>query len=173
MILCFVGCLSHNRRSAKSQQDFSFHTNTSSPTVLGVLHPWHPPNPEIRISEYKFKLNQNLNVNMYHEIPRNLSSSIWLFLGVQQFQWNPSYWKELCFPFQYILAFLSITIRPLFANNMGAGLIWVQDSVFRFQYLSCCKELCCLFEHVPAFLSIPVRLGTGIFLSIPILLQLK
>ena len=110
MILCFVGCLSHNRRSAKSQQDFSFHTNTSSPTVLGVLHPWHPPNPEIRISEYKFKLNQNLNVNMYHEIPRNLSSSIWLFLGVQQFQWNPSYWKELCFP-------LSIHPRCSFNSN--------------------------------------------------------
>jgi len=35
------------------------------------------PNPR-----YKFKLNQNLNFDMYHEIPRNLSFSIWRSLEV-------------------------------------------------------------------------------------------
>ena len=140
---------------------------------MGVLHPRNLPNPEIRISEYKFKLSQNLNVNVYRKIPTNLSSLICCFWVYSNFSGIRHIRRSFAFHFQYILAVLSIPIRPLFAYHMGAGLIWVHDSVFRFQYLSCCKELCCLFQHVPAFLSIPVRLGTGIFLSIPILLLLK
>jgi len=30
----------------------------------------NPPNPETPIPRYNFKLNQNLNMNLYREIPR-------------------------------------------------------------------------------------------------------
>jgi len=33
----------------------------------------NPPNSETQLPRYNFKLNQNLNLNSYREIPRNLS----------------------------------------------------------------------------------------------------
>ena len=39
--------------------------------------PLNPPNRETHISRRNFKLNQNSNLNLYREIPRNLSFSIW------------------------------------------------------------------------------------------------
>jgi len=46
-----------------------------------MLHPRNPPNRETQIPRYKFKVNQNPNLNLYREIPRNLSFSIWLDFG--------------------------------------------------------------------------------------------
>jgi len=40
---------------------------------LKLLHPRNPPHPETQIPRYKFKWNQDLNLNLYREIPRNLS----------------------------------------------------------------------------------------------------
>jgi len=36
---------------------------------LKILRPQYP-NQETKIPSYKFKLNQNLGLNLYHEIPR-------------------------------------------------------------------------------------------------------
>jgi len=58
---------------------------------LKMLHSHYPPDPETRISRYKFKFNQHLNLSLYREILRNLSFSIWWILGVMHFQWNLSY----------------------------------------------------------------------------------
>jgi len=52
---------------------------------LKMLQPQNPPNPATQIPRYKFScsyyysdsLNQNLNLDLYREIPRNLSFSIW------------------------------------------------------------------------------------------------
>jgi len=44
-----------------------------------------------QIPRYKFKLNQDFNLNLYHEIPRNLSLLIWLILRMLQSQWKLSY----------------------------------------------------------------------------------
>ena len=51
---------------------------------LKTLHPQNPPNPETQISQYKFKLNQNINLILYREIPRNPSFSIWWILGASR-----------------------------------------------------------------------------------------
>ena len=40
---------------------------------LKMLHPHNPPNPDTQISRYKFKLDQDLSLDWYREIPRNLS----------------------------------------------------------------------------------------------------
>jgi len=60
-----------------------------------MLRPRNPPDRETQIPRYKFKLNQNLNLNLYCEIPRNLSFLIWWLSGVQHFQWNLSYVPDL------------------------------------------------------------------------------
>ena len=49
---------------------------------LKMLHPRNPPNLETRIHRYKFKLNQNLTLNLHRDVPRNLSFSIWWILVV-------------------------------------------------------------------------------------------
>jgi len=41
-----------------------------------------PPNRDTQIPWYKLKFNHNLNLNVYREIPRNLSFSIWWMLGM-------------------------------------------------------------------------------------------
>ena len=43
---------------------------------LKMLHSRNPQNSEIHILRYKFKSNQNLDLNLYRKIPRNLSFSI-------------------------------------------------------------------------------------------------
>jgi len=43
--------------------------------TLKMLHPWNPPNLETQIPRYRIKLNQNPNLNLYREIPRNLRLS--------------------------------------------------------------------------------------------------
>ena len=53
-----------------------------------MLQPHNSPNPEIQIPRYKFKLFQYLNLNLYREIPRNLSFWIWWISEVLHFQWN-------------------------------------------------------------------------------------
>ena len=50
-----------------------------------TLHPRNPPNREPQIPWYRFKLIQNFNFNVYQEIPRNLSFSIWSISGMQHF----------------------------------------------------------------------------------------
>ena len=47
-----------------------------------ILPSRNPPNLETQIPPYKCKRNQNLNLNLYREIPRNLSFSIWGVLGM-------------------------------------------------------------------------------------------
>jgi len=47
-----------------------------------VLHAQNAANSEPQIPRYKFNLNQNLNLKLYCEIPRNLSFSIWWILGL-------------------------------------------------------------------------------------------
>jgi len=59
-----------------------------------MLHPRNPPNPETQIPRYKFtgKWDQNLNLNLYHAMPRKLSFSIRWISGMQEhFQWKLSY----------------------------------------------------------------------------------
>ena len=56
------------------------------PSLIRISHLRHipfklqllrdPSNRETRIPRYKFKSKQNLNLNLYREIPRNLSISI-------------------------------------------------------------------------------------------------
>ena len=58
---------------------------------LKLLHPRHPSNRETQSPRYKFKLFQNLNLNLHCEIPRNLSFLIWWISGMLYFQWNLSY----------------------------------------------------------------------------------
>jgi len=48
---------------------------------LKSLHPRNLLNPESQIPRYKFKLNQNLNLNLYRKMARTLSFSIWLTSG--------------------------------------------------------------------------------------------
>jgi len=47
--------------------------------------PLKSTNPKTTISRYTFKVKHNLNLNLYREILRNLSISIWWILGVEQF----------------------------------------------------------------------------------------
>jgi len=42
-----------------------------------TLHPRNPSNLETQFPWYKFKLNRNLNLDLYREIPRKLSFSMW------------------------------------------------------------------------------------------------
>jgi len=48
---------------------------------LKLLHPRNPPNRETPIPPYEIKLNQNFNLSLGHEIPRNLSLMIWWISG--------------------------------------------------------------------------------------------
>jgi len=48
---------------------------------LKMPNPQNPPNRETQSPRYKFKLIQHLNLNLYSEIPRNLSFSIWQISG--------------------------------------------------------------------------------------------
>jgi len=50
---------------------------------LKMLHPRNPPNREIRIPRYNFKLNQNLDLDLFRKIPRKSSFSIWWISGIQ------------------------------------------------------------------------------------------
>jgi len=42
-----------------------------------MLQPRTPPTPETRIPQYKFNSRQNLDLNLYREILRNLNFWIW------------------------------------------------------------------------------------------------
>ena len=82
------------------EQMFRFYTASA----INMLHPRNPPNQETQIPRYRFKLNQNFNLNLYGEKPRNLSFfdltdfrdaafsvrnlsfSIWRISGMQNFQ---------------------------------------------------------------------------------------
>jgi len=48
---------------------------------LKMLLPRNPPYLETHISQYKFKLNQTLMLDLYHEIPRSLTLYIWWIWG--------------------------------------------------------------------------------------------
>ena len=48
---------------------------------LKLLQPRNPRNPETQTPRYTFKINQNFNLNLYREIPRNLSFWIWWISG--------------------------------------------------------------------------------------------
>jgi len=67
------------------------------PLPLRMKHPRDPPNRETWISRYRFKLNQNLDLNLYREIQRNLSFPIWQISGMQYLQWiltySPDFWE--------------------------------------------------------------------------------
>ena len=58
---------------------------------LKMPHPRNPLNPETQNPRYKFKLNHNLNLNLYREIPRNLRFSIWWISGLLLFNCKLSY----------------------------------------------------------------------------------
>jgi len=53
-----------------------------------TLPPRNPPNRKTRDPRYKFRWNQNLNWNLYREIPRTLNFSIWWILGCSIFSGN-------------------------------------------------------------------------------------
>jgi len=61
-----------------------------------MLHPRNPPDPETQISRYNFKLNQNLSLILYREIPRNVSFLMRRITGMRRitemlkmhFQWK-------------------------------------------------------------------------------------
>jgi len=55
---------------------------------LNMPQPQNPPNRETEILRYKFKLNQNPNLELYPEIQRNESFSIWWNLGCIIFSGN-------------------------------------------------------------------------------------
>ena len=57
-------------------------------SIENATPPRNPPDPENQVPRSKFKLNQNLYLNLNREIPRNLSFSIWWILGVWHFQWK-------------------------------------------------------------------------------------
>ena len=46
-----------------------------------ILPPPDSPNPKTQVPRFTSKLNQNLNLNLYREIPRNLSFSMWWIFG--------------------------------------------------------------------------------------------
>jgi len=53
-----------------------------------MLHLQYPPHRETQIPLYKFESNQQLNLNLYCEILRNLSFTIWWISGV-------AFWVEI------------------------------------------------------------------------------
>jgi len=75
--------------TTKELQD-SFFSVRSTPFLrqfpLTMLHARNPPNRGVQISLYTFKVTQNLNLNLYHEIPANLSLSIWWISGIGGFR---------------------------------------------------------------------------------------
>ena len=70
IIIVWVFCVERTLYDSFHRKWYPFEKSTKS----------RNPNPW-----YKFKLNPNLNLNLYHEIPRNLSSSIWWNLGGADF----------------------------------------------------------------------------------------
>ena len=48
---------------------------------LKTLHPQNPPNRETQTPQYKSKSNHPLNLNLYSEIPKIPSFSIWWLFG--------------------------------------------------------------------------------------------
>ena len=61
-----------------------------------MLHPRNPPDPETQISRYNFKLNKNLSLILYREIPRNVSFLMRRITGMlkMHFQWKLWYTSD-------------------------------------------------------------------------------
>jgi len=66
------------------------------PFPLEMLHSWNPPNPDTQISRYKFKLNITFNLNVYRDVPRNLSVDL-----VDFGDW--AFWVECVIPPKWLL----------------------------------------------------------------------
>jgi len=110
------------------------HLNTHSSTIDFARHiatvsaknttppPQNPPTPETHIPGYKFTWMQILNLNLYREIPRNLSVSILWISGVKQFQWNCH--EHACKhngPHEIYISTYKHTSRH---NRLGSDLLW-------------------------------------------------
>jgi len=67
--------------SVRARVHSSKRENRARESVCDRIHwmllPHNPPNRETQIPLCNFKLNRNLNLNLYRWIPRNLSVSIW------------------------------------------------------------------------------------------------
>jgi len=61
-----------------------------------MLRPRNPPNRSTQIPQYRFNRVQNLNLNLYHQIPRNRSSSVWWISGMQHFWWKLPHLIYMC-----------------------------------------------------------------------------
>jgi len=96
MILC-KRCLSISTRTSH-QCNTKKHTkhikNTKNTTHSSMhmtdstemLHSWNPQNPGTKIPRCKFELNQNLNLNLYREVPKNLRFTIRWISGMSHCQ---------------------------------------------------------------------------------------
>ena len=94
-------------------------------------HPSNPPNRKTEISQYKLKVDQNLNLNLYRKIPSNLRFSIWWISKVWHFKWKLSDTRVckviLCYECQServciqrcIVLYMSIWQR--YREQMGTG----------------------------------------------------
>jgi len=58
---------------------------------LKILHPRHPPDWKTEITQWKSKFDRMFSLNLYREIPWNLSFSIRRILKEQHYQWKLSY----------------------------------------------------------------------------------
>jgi len=67
-------------------QSWNAHDRVHSKSYIPTIHQI----VKTQIPWYKFKLDHNLNLNLYHEIPRDLSFSIRRVLRMLYFQWNLS-----------------------------------------------------------------------------------
>jgi len=83
-----------------------------------MLNPRNPPNSETQISRYKFKLSQNLALNLYRKILLNLSFSIEWIWGIQHFQCKLSYhlWERVECVSIYVI---SVWQPQWFENKIG------------------------------------------------------
>ena len=65
------------------------HLSTTEQILLKMLHPRSPSKPGTQIPRYELKLNRNLDLNLYREIPKSLSFLDWQICDLQRFQRNP------------------------------------------------------------------------------------
>jgi len=79
---------------------------------LRMLHPWNTPNRETQIPQDKFKWDQDLSLNLYCEILRNPSFSIWWISGTRHFQWKLS-------------RFLRETRRETLTENVSTSFVYL------------------------------------------------
>ena len=65
---------------------------------LKMLHAQNLSEQSTQIPRYKFELDRVFNMNLYREIPSNLSLAIRGMLGMQHSDWNSSYSFAIPYP---------------------------------------------------------------------------